>query len=102
MVLEPLQGWGLHHNPGKPGPMPDPSPNKDIFPNIHSKLGGHQEQLEVPHPSLLSPQAAGTGLHRDALRRGRAARDGDPQPHGGCRVTGVAHFRFSGCPRRLG
>lgn len=32
----------------------------------------------------LSPQAAGTGLHRDTLHHGRAAGDGGSQPHGGC------------------
>lgn len=34
--------------------------------------------------TLLSLQAAGTGLHRDTLHHGRAARDGGSQPHGGC------------------
>jgi len=32
-----LQGWGLNHCPGQPGPMPDHSFCKDIFPNILSK-----------------------------------------------------------------
>ncbi|RLV62967.1 hypothetical protein DV515_00018757 [Chloebia gouldiae] len=34
----------------------------------------------------LSPQAAGSGLHGDALRRAGTARDRDPQPHGACRA----------------
>ena len=33
----PLQGWGLHHCPGQPGPTPDHSLSKEIFPNIQSK-----------------------------------------------------------------
>jgi len=36
-VFEPLQGWGLHHPPGQPGPMPDHSLSKEIFPNIQPK-----------------------------------------------------------------
>jgi len=36
MFFEPLQGWGLHHRPGQPGPMPDHSFSKEIFPNIQS------------------------------------------------------------------
>jgi len=35
--FEHLQGWGLHHFPGQPVPMPDHSCSKEIFPNIQSK-----------------------------------------------------------------
>jgi len=35
--FEPLQGWGLHHCPGQPGPMPDRSCSEDIFPDIQPK-----------------------------------------------------------------
>jgi len=35
--FEPLQGWGLHHCPGQPGPRPDHSFSEDIFPNIQSE-----------------------------------------------------------------
>ena len=35
--FEHPQGWGLHHCPGQPGPVPDHSFCKEIFPNIHSK-----------------------------------------------------------------
>ena len=31
-----LQGWGLHHCPGQPGPMPDHSFSMEIFPNVQS------------------------------------------------------------------
>ena len=34
MVSEPLQGWGLPHCPGQPGPTPDRSCSEEIFPNI--------------------------------------------------------------------
>ena len=37
MFFEHLQGWGLHHLPGHPGPMPDHSFSKEIFPNIQPK-----------------------------------------------------------------
>ena len=37
MFFEPLQGWGLHHCPGQPFPVPDHSFSKEIFPNIRSK-----------------------------------------------------------------
>jgi len=37
MVFEPLQGWGLHHCPEQPGPIPDQSFSKEIFPNVPSK-----------------------------------------------------------------
>jgi len=45
MVCEPLQGWGLHHCPGQPGPRPDHSCRKEIFPNIQ------------PEPSLMQLEA---------------------------------------------
>jgi len=37
VVFEALQGWGLHHLPGQPGPVPDHSFSKEIFPNIQSE-----------------------------------------------------------------
>ena len=37
MFFEPLQGWRIHHCPGQPGPMPDHSFSKEIFPNLKSK-----------------------------------------------------------------
>jgi len=37
MFFEHLQGWGLHHCPGQPGPVPDHSFSEDIFPNIQSE-----------------------------------------------------------------
>jgi len=37
MVFEHLQGWGLHHCPGQPGPTPDRSSSKEIVPNIQSE-----------------------------------------------------------------
>jgi len=37
MFFKHLQGWGLHHFPGQPVPMPDHSFSKEIFPNIQSK-----------------------------------------------------------------
>jgi len=36
-AFEPLQGWGLYHRPGQPGPIPEHSCSKDIFSNIQSK-----------------------------------------------------------------
>jgi len=36
-LFEPLQGWGLPHRPGQPGPVSDRSFSKEIFPNIQSK-----------------------------------------------------------------
>ena len=35
--FEHLQGWGLHHFPGQPVPMPDHSFSKEIFPNVQSE-----------------------------------------------------------------
>jgi len=32
--FEHLQGWGLHHIPGQPVPMPEHSFTKEMFPNI--------------------------------------------------------------------
>ena len=37
-VFEPLQGWGLHHCPGQPGPTPDHSLSKEIFPNTFPRV----------------------------------------------------------------
>ena len=36
-VFEPLWGRGLPHCPGQPGPTPDHSLGKEIFPNIRSE-----------------------------------------------------------------
>jgi len=35
--FEPLQGWGLPHCPGQPGPMPDHSFSEEIFLDIQSE-----------------------------------------------------------------
>jgi len=35
--FEHLQGWGLHHCTGQPGPMPEHSFSEAISPNIQSK-----------------------------------------------------------------
>jgi len=35
--FDTLHGWGLHHLPGQPVPMPDHSFSREIFPNIQSK-----------------------------------------------------------------
>jgi len=43
--FEPLEGWGLHHVPGQPGPRPDHSFSEEIYPNIQSK------------PPLTQPEA---------------------------------------------
>ena len=37
MFLEHLQGWWLHHLPGKPIPVPGHSFREEIFPNIQSE-----------------------------------------------------------------
>jgi len=37
MVFEPLQGLGLPHCPGQPGPRPDHSFSEEIFPNLQSE-----------------------------------------------------------------
>jgi len=37
MVFEPLQGWGLHHCPGQPGPRPKCSFRREMFPSIQSE-----------------------------------------------------------------
>jgi len=49
-AVEPLQGWGLHHCPGQPGPMPDHSCSKEIFPNIQSKPSLTQLEAIASHP----------------------------------------------------
>jgi len=36
-VFEPLQGWGLPSCPGQPGPRPDHSFRKEIFPDLQSE-----------------------------------------------------------------
>jgi len=47
MFFEPLQGWGLHHLPGQPGPVPDHFFSEEIFPDIEPKppLTQHNELL---------------------------------------------------------
>ena len=68
MFFEHLQGWGLHHCPGQPGPKPDHSFSKDIFPDIQSKppltqleaiasilsLATWEKRPSPPHYTLLS------------------------------------------------
>ena len=45
-----LQGWGLHHLPGQPVPMPDCSFSKEIFPDIYSKTPLMQLEAIASHP----------------------------------------------------
>ena len=49
-VFEPLQGWGLHHCPGQPGPRPDHSFRTEIFPNIQPKPPLAQLEAFFPLP----------------------------------------------------
>jgi len=49
-VFELLQGWGLHRCPGQPGPTPDRSFSKEIFPNIQSEPPLTQLQAIVSCP----------------------------------------------------
>jgi len=48
--FEPRQVWGLPHYPGQPGPMPDHSLTKEIFPNIQSKPPLMQLEAIAPRP----------------------------------------------------
>jgi len=48
--FEPFQGWGLPHCPGQPGPMPDHSFRKEIFPNLQSKPPLMQPEAIAPCP----------------------------------------------------
>jgi len=48
--FEHLQGWGLHHLPGQPGPMPVHSCSKEIFPNIQSEPPLMQLEAIASHP----------------------------------------------------
>jgi len=65
-VFEPLQGWGLHHCPGQPGPTPDHSCSKDIFPNNQSEPPLMQLEAiasrylgEETSPRLTTPSCQG-------------------------------------------
>jgi len=51
MIFEPLQGWGLPHHSGQPGPMLDHSCRKQIFPNIQSEPPLMQLEAVSSHPS---------------------------------------------------
>ena len=51
-----LQGWGLHHCPGHPGPMPDRSFRKEIFPNIESKRSLTQLEAISSRPIKTKPE----------------------------------------------
>jgi len=76
-VFEPLQGWGLPHCPGQPGPTPDHSCRKEIVPDIPSKppllhleaiasrpvAGYLGEDPSPPHSPLL----AGSCREREGL-----------------------------------
>jgi len=50
MFFEPLQGWGLHHCPGQPGPMSDRSFSKELFSNIQPKPPLMQLEAISSHP----------------------------------------------------
>ena len=50
MFIEPLQGWGLPHLPGQPGPVPDHSFSEDIFPDIQSEPPLMQPEAISSHP----------------------------------------------------
>jgi len=50
MVVEPLQGCGLHHCPGQPGPRPEYLFSKESFPNVQSKPPLTQLEATAPHP----------------------------------------------------
>jgi len=50
-VFEPLQGWGLHHCLGQPGPRLNDSLSEDIFPNIQSKPPLVQLESIASHPT---------------------------------------------------
>jgi len=52
MFIEPLQGWGLHHYPGQPGPMPDHSFREEMFPDIQSKPLLAQLEAISSHPII--------------------------------------------------
>jgi len=52
-VFEPLQGWGLPHCPGQPGPTPDHSFSEDIFPDIQSEPPLMQLEAIASWPFLL-------------------------------------------------
>ncbi|KAK4817196.1 hypothetical protein QYF61_003589 [Mycteria americana] len=45
-----LQGWGLHHFPGQPGPMLDNPFSEEKFPNIQSKPPLAQLEAISSHP----------------------------------------------------
>jgi len=61
-IFEPPQGWGLYHHPGQPGPVPDCSSSKEIFPNIESKPPLTQLEAITSRPILFSI-SAGSGEH---------------------------------------
>jgi len=63
--FEPLQGWGLHHCPGQPGPRPDHSCSKEIFPNIPSEPPLMQLEAIASHPiaSYLGEEINPPSLH---------------------------------------
>jgi len=60
-VFEPLQGWGLHHCPGQPGPRPDRSFRKDIFHNIQPEPPLTQLEAIASWPFLLWQEEMGMG-----------------------------------------
>jgi len=72
VVFEPLQGWGLPHCPGQPGPTPDHSVSKEIFPNIQSKPALMQLEAiyrwEERHPTPRGPDAADSVLNPRSRR----------------------------------
>ena len=68
-VFEPLQGWGLHHCPGQPGPVPDHSCSKEIFPNIQSKHPLMQlEAIDSQKTVRVQPRAKAANWGRSVPR----------------------------------
>ena len=47
-VFEPLQGWGLHHCPGQPGPVPDHSRSKETTKNDRGNWES-RDRMQVAH-----------------------------------------------------
>jgi len=67
MFFEHLQGWGLNYLLGQPGPMPDHSFSKEIFPNIQSKPPLTQPEATSSHP-MASYLAEETNTHQICIK----------------------------------
>jgi len=70
MVLEPLQGWGLHHCPGQPGPMLDNHFSEEIFPDIPFEPPLTQLETISSWPFLLWKEEMGMAGRGGDGRRG--------------------------------